>query len=77
MGVEGEDTVGCERGSQGASQYGTEGSSCRFDSQAQESQEKDKPINPREKMTTPVVPRNSDMKSPSWLMEKLSLDPSW
>lgn len=36
-----------------------------------------KPINPREKMTTPVVPRNSDMKSPSWLMEKLSVDPSW
>ena len=36
-----------------------------------------KPINPREKMTTPVVPRNSAMKSPSWLMEKLSVEPSW
>ena len=28
-------------------------------------------------MTTPVVPKNSDMKSPSWLMEKLSVFPSW
>ena len=36
-----------------------------------------KPINPREKMTTPVVPRNSAMKSPSWLMEKVSVEPSW
>ena len=42
----------------------------------QESERAVKPINPREKMTTPVVPKNSDMKSPSWLMEKLSVFPS-
>ena len=41
-----------------------------------ESERPVKPINPREKMTTPVVPKNSDMKSPSWLMEKLSVFPS-
>ena len=35
-------------------------------------------MNPREKMTTPKVPRNWNMKSPSWLMEKARAGPvSW
>ena len=35
------------------------------------------PIKPREKMTTPNVPRNWKIKSPSWLMEKALVAPSW
>ena len=68
-----EDAVCCEGGRQGTGQDRAEGSA--WSGGGRQIQEiyiefcVCLPINPREKMITPNVPRNSNIKSPSWLME--------